>query len=246
MSDNYITSAELARRCDVSRAAVSTAIREHRISPRKVRRAGGRVMVEEKHGLSVLGHHAKTKAQPSPSPAPAAVAAPPAADDLGDLLAWGTPPTEPGEPAPDPDPWAHIPEQLQSAIGGPPFWISWGRIAGPDEPPLTDAEYWEHVRSIVEGMLGETLDMTTARVADLAYQLREAEDDVSAGARWDATQWANESARTLLEESDVRDGSCQHSRPELERLAAGGLLTPELQAAADAALAAYTARVSDD
>jgi hypothetical protein len=245
MSANYISSAELARRCDVSRAAVSTAIREHRISPRKVRRAGGRVLVEEKHGLSVLGHHA-TKPKTSPSPAPAAVEAPPAADDLGDLLAWGTPPSEPTETEADPDPWAHIPEQLQSAIGGPPFWISWGRIAGPDEPPLTDAEYWKHVRSIVEGMLGETLDMTTARMADLAYQLREAEEDVSAGARWDATQWACESARTLLEESDVRDGSCQHSRPELERLAAGGLLTPELQAATDAALAAYAARVSDD
>jgi hypothetical protein len=245
MSANYISSAELARRCDVSRAAVSTAIREHRISPRKVRRAGGRVLVEEKHGLSVLGHHAKTKAQPSPSPAPAAVAAPPAADDLGDLLAWGTPPTEPGEPEPDTDPWAHIPEQLRSAIGGPPFWVSWGRIAGPDEPPLSDAEFWEHVHAIVEGMLGEPLDMTPTRLADIAYQLNEAQADVSAGARWDATQWACESARTLLEYPDVQDGTCPHSRPELERLAAGGLLTPELQAAANAALAAYGKGVGD-
>jgi len=246
VSANYITSAELARRCDVSRAAVSTAIKEHRISPRKVRRAGGRVMVEERHGLSVLGHHAKTKTKTTPSPAPAAVAAPPAADDLGDLLAWGTQVSEHDEPAPDPDPWGHIPEQLRSAIGGPPFWISWGRIAGPDEPPLTDAQYWEHVRQIAAAMLGEPLEMTKERLAELAYQLREAEDDVAAGARWDATQWANESARTLLEESDVRDGSCQHSRPELERLAAGGLLTTELQSAVDAALAAYAARVSDD
>jgi hypothetical protein len=94
---NYITSAELARKCDVSRAAVAIAIREHRISPDKVRRAGGRVMVEERHGLSVLGHHRKTKT--SPSPTPAAVAAPAAADDLGALLAWGAPPIEPeGEP----------------------------------------------------------------------------------------------------------------------------------------------------
>jgi hypothetical protein len=69
---------------------------------------------------------------------------------------------------------------------------------------------------------------------------------VAAGARWDATQWACESARTLLDYPEVRDGSCPHSRPELERLAAGGVLTPELQAAADAALAAYAARVSDD
>jgi hypothetical protein len=92
---SYITSAELARRCDVSRAAVAIAIREQRISPDKVRRAGGRVMVEERHGLSVLGHHRKTKT--SPSPAPAAVAS----DDLSSLLAWGAPPieqeAEPGE-----------------------------------------------------------------------------------------------------------------------------------------------------
>ena len=84
MSANYITSAELARRCDVSRAAVALAIKEHRIDPAKVRRAGGRVLVEEQHGLSVLGHHRKRKPSPSPVPAPAADLA-----DLGDLMAWG-------------------------------------------------------------------------------------------------------------------------------------------------------------
>jgi len=241
MSDNYITSAELARRCDVSRAAVSTAIREHRISPGKVRRAGGRVLVEEKHGLSVLGHHQKTKT--SPSPPPAAAAPTPAADDLADLLAWSAPtPPELDEPEPAADPWAHLPEQLQSAIGGPPFWISYGKIASPDDPPLSDAEFWENVHAVVEGMLGEPLNMTPTRLADIAYQLNEAQADVSAGARWDATQWACESARTLLEYPDVPDGTCPHSRPELERLAAGDLLTPELQAATDAALAAYAGR----
>ncbi len=97
---NYISSAELARRCDVSRAAVAIAIKEHRISPGKVRRAGGRVLVEEAHGLSVLGHHAKRKPKTSPSPAPAAVAAPETTDDLGSLLAWGAPPIEP-EAEPD-------------------------------------------------------------------------------------------------------------------------------------------------
>jgi hypothetical protein len=91
---SYITSAELARGCDVSRAAVAIAIREHRINPDKVRRAGGRVMVEERHGLSVLGHHRKTKTSPSPAAAAAA------GDDLGALLAWGAPPIEP-EAEPD-------------------------------------------------------------------------------------------------------------------------------------------------
>ena len=234
---SYISSAELARRCDVSRAAVSTAIREHRISPSKVRHAGGRVLVEEAHGLSVLGHHAKRR--PSPSPRAAAVAAPPAADELAYLLAWGAPPVEPDEPEPATNPWAHLPEQLQSARGETPFWMSWGRIASPDDEPLSDAEYWQNVHAIVEGMLGEPLDMTPTRLADVAYQLSEAQADVSAGARWDATQWACESARTLLEYPEVRDGSCPHSLPELQQLAAGGLLSPKLQAAADAALTAY-------
>jgi hypothetical protein len=155
-------------------------------------------------------------------------------------------PPEPPEPEPAPSPWAHLPEQLQAADGSEPFWLSWGRIAGPDEPPLTDAEFWQNVHSITEGMMGEPLGMTPTGLADLAYHMGEAQDDVAAGARWDATQWACESARTLLDYPEVRDGSCPHSRPELERLAAGGVLTPELQAAADAALAAYAARVSDD
>jgi hypothetical protein len=88
---NYISSAELARRCDVTRAAVAIAIRQERISPKKVRRAGGRVLVEETHGLSVLGHHRQTPRPPAP-PAPAA-----ADDGLADLLAWGAAPIMPVE-----------------------------------------------------------------------------------------------------------------------------------------------------
>jgi hypothetical protein len=80
----------------------------------------------------------------------------------------------------------------------------------------------------------------------LAFHLNEAISDVSAGARWDAKQWACASLNSLVEYAEVQDGTCPHSLPELQRLAAGGLLTPELQAAADAALAAYAARVSDD
>ena len=97
---NYISSAELARRCDVSRAAVAIAIRDNRIDPKKVRRAGGRVLVEEDHGFSVLGHHAKRKPRPSPSPERPAAAPTSAADDLAsiDLLAWGAAPILPEEP----------------------------------------------------------------------------------------------------------------------------------------------------
>jgi hypothetical protein len=46
----------------------------------------------------------------------------------------------------------------------------------------------------------------------------------------------------LLEDPDVSSGAEPLSRPELERLAADGLLSPELQAEVAAALAAYSAR----
>lgn len=233
----YISSAELARRCNVTRAAVCTAIRKHRISPSKVRRAGGRVLVEEAHGFGVLDHHAKRR--PSPSPRADAVAAPSAADELAELLAWGAPPVEPAAAAPEPDPWADVPKQLRAKDGSEPFWSSYGRIAGPDDPPLSDPEFWEHVPAILEGMLGEPLDFTPTRLGDVAFHLQEVITDVQAGARWCTTQWANVSEASLLEYPEVREGSCPHSLPELQQLAAGGLLSPELQDAADAALAAY-------
>ena len=147
--------------------------------------------------------------------------------------------------APAPDLWADVPERLRAKDGSEPFWCSYGRIAGPDDSPLSDAEFWQNVLSIVEGMIGESLNLPPARLADVADFLQEAIDDVRAGVRWDDTQWANGSAATLLEYPEIRDGTCPHGRPELERLAASGLLTPELQAAADAALAAYGLEVGN-
>jgi hypothetical protein len=148
---------------------------------------------------------------------------------------------EPPEPAPEPDPapWAHLPEQLRAKDGSAPFWSSYGKIASPDDEPLSDAEFWQHVHAVVGGMLGEPLHIPPTRLGDVAYFLQESIDDVRAGARWDAAQWANASAQSLLEYPEVQDGSCPHSMPELQRLAACGLLTEELQAAADAALLAY-------
>jgi hypothetical protein len=147
--------------------------------------------------------------------------------------------SETAAPEPDPDPWAHLPEQLRAKDGSAPFWSSYGRIASPDDEPLSDSEFWQHVHAIVGGMLGESLDIPPTRLGDVAFHLQEAIDDVTAGARWDAAQWANASVQSLLEYPEVQDGTCPHSLPELQRLAAGGLLTVELQAAANAALAAY-------
>ena len=43
----------------------------------------------------------------------------------------------------------------------------------------------------------------------------------------------------MLDDDEVMAGECAASRPEVERLAAGGLLPPDLQALADAALQRY-------
>jgi hypothetical protein len=145
------------------------------------------------------------------------------------------PPTP--EPAPAPEP--------QDDDGPLGFWREYGRVADPDDPPLSDPEYWENVHAIVQGMMGEPLNLTPTRLADLAYHLNEAMDDVAIGARWDAAQWACASLNSLLEYPEARDGTCPHSLPELQQLAAGGLLTAELQAAADAALLAYGAVAAD-
>jgi hypothetical protein len=69
--------------------------------------------------------------------------------------------------------------------------------------------------------------------------MQDAIDEVGRGARWDAARWDAASARSLLDDDEVMAGECAASRPELERLAAGGLLPPDLQALADAALERY-------
>jgi hypothetical protein len=84
--------------------------------------------------------------------------------------------------------------------------------------------------------------MSGPTAAELHHQMRDAIDEVGRGARWDAARWDAGSARLLLDDDEVAAGTCPHSLPELQRLAAGGLLSPELQAQADAALVAYSAR----
>jgi hypothetical protein len=89
-------------------------------------------------------------------------------------------------------------------------------------------------------MMGGAFEQLTGPQArELHYQLGDALAAVEAGARWDARNWATASARTLLEDSDISRGLCPDSRPELERLAAGGLLAAEVQALADATLQRY-------
>jgi hypothetical protein len=120
------------------------------------------------------------------------------------------------------------------------WWAEYGRWE-PDEP-LADGLFWEHVAPIVGGMMGGPFEQLSGpEASELHAQLGDAITAVKGGARWDASNWAAASVRTLLEDSDVTEGLCPYSLPELQRLAAGGLLPPELQAQADAALARYQA-----
>ncbi len=117
----------------------------------------------------------------------------------------------------------------------------WGRWE-PGEP-LEDGPFWANVGPIVGGMMGGAFEQLTGPQArELHYQLGDAIGAVEAGARWDASRWAAASAGSLLEDPDVSGGLCPHSLPELQRLAAGGLLPPDLQALADAALQRYRER----
>jgi hypothetical protein len=117
----------------------------------------------------------------------------------------------------------------------------WGRWE-PGEP-LESGPFWEHVGAIVGGMMGGPFEgLRGPAAAELHRQLQEAIGSVEAGARWDPARWAAAGARSLLEDPEVRDGTCPHSLPELQALAAGGLLPAALQAEAAAALAAYAKR----
>jgi hypothetical protein len=118
----------------------------------------------------------------------------------------------------------------------------WGRWE-PGEPIDDDATFWQHVAGIVAGMLGGPFaQLSGGQAAELHWQLQDAIGSVEAGARFDADRWAAASARSLLEDPEVMAGTCPHSLPELQRLAAGGRLPADLQAQAEAALAAYAAR----
>jgi hypothetical protein len=122
------------------------------------------------------------------------------------------------------------------------WWNEWGRFE-PDSEPLEDGPFWENVGKIAGGMMGGIFHgMTGPTAAELHHQMRDAIDEVGRGARWDAARWDAASARLLLDDDEVAAGECFSSLPELQRLAAGGLLPPELQAEADAALQRYRER----
>jgi hypothetical protein len=142
---------------------------------------------------------------------------------LADLGCWLAGPGTPSHPEAEPE-----------------WWNEWGRWE-PDSEPLEDGPFWVSVGGISGGMMGGIFHgMSGPTAAELHHQMRDAIAEVGRGARWDPARWDAASARTLLlEDDEVAAGECSSSRPELERLAAGGLLPPDLQALADAALQRY-------
>jgi hypothetical protein len=121
----------------------------------------------------------------------------------------------------------------------PEWWREWGRWE-PDSEPLENGPFWESVGGIAGGMMGPPFHgLSGGTAVELFRQMQDAIDEVGRGARWDPAHWDAASARSLLDDAEVIAGECASSRPEVERLAAGGLLPPDLQALADAALERY-------
>jgi hypothetical protein len=115
------------------------------------------------------------------------------------------------EPKPEPEPEADS------------FWSKWGRCAGPDDPPLSDAEFWENVGLIVVGMTGQSFDLTPNEWGSLAMHLRDAQADVEAGARWDQARWDFANIELLLD-----DLPCDSALATLRELLEAGKVPPEL------------------
>ena len=137
--------------------------------------------------------------------------------------------------------WLAAPGSPFNADADRDWWREWGHWK-PGEP-LEDGAFWESVGPIAGAMVGPPFHgMSGPTAAELHHQLRDAIDEVNRGARWDAARWDAASARMLLEDDDVSSGAEPLSLPELERLAADGLLSPELSAEVAAALAAYAAQ----
>lgn len=118
---------------------------------------------------------------------------------------------------------------------GHEWWAEWGRIAGPDEPPLSDDEAEDHAAAMVAGLLGHPLPKVSPRcwLWDVESMAADARADVAAGARWDQGRWDAANVRHLLPDA----GDCELARAELRELLAAGRVPAELLAEAEAALA---------
>lgn len=103
----WISAADLAKRTGVSRAAVTQAIKKGRIPADAVRRAGGRVLVDEaagQRGILKRAHVAPAVELQSPPPMLPADTA-----ELASLFAWGCA----AEPEPPPPDVSHLEREIR-------------------------------------------------------------------------------------------------------------------------------------
>jgi hypothetical protein len=125
------------------------------------------------------------------------------------------------------------PLEQQAAAGDPlAFWSEWGRVAGADEPPLSDEEFWEQVATMLAALV-PSVTLTGDMAAEVNYQLGELVADVEAGARWDQARWDAADVRLLL-----ADLPCELAAAELRKLLEAGKVPADLLAEVEAALSA--------
>jgi hypothetical protein len=104
---SWISAAELAKQTGVSRAAVTQAIKKGRIPADAVRRAGGRVLVEESAGMKGILKRANVVPAVEHQAPPPMLSAETA--ELASLFAWGCV----GEPEPPPPDVSHLEREIR-------------------------------------------------------------------------------------------------------------------------------------
>lgn len=133
------------------------------------------------------------------------------------------------EPEPEP------PEQADILS----FWRDWGRVEGPDAPPLSSDEAAEHAALIAWHMTERPIperpgpDRFRFWLWEVEHQAAEARQSVAAGVRFDQARWDVTNVRLLLDELP-----CDLAAAELRELLKAGRVPAELVAEVDAALAA--------
>lgn len=132
---------------------------------------------------------------------------------------WRSKPDEP-EPEAAPEPSEPDDDPLS-------FWREWGRVAQPDEPPLTDDEAEENAALIawhmVESANKPAPDGFRYWLWEIEHQAAEARRDVALGARWNQANWDAANVRSLLE-----DLPCDAAEAALRELLEAGQVPPEL------------------